>query len=138
MKKMKATSLAAAVALAAGISIGTTTEAQAANSGRASCSTGKGVLRASDYWTPNVSTTLHQVYLTKTGSVKGNTVKPFKYELHSVKVSNGAKVTHRNGAWIFQVPRNKKVNVTVTWRAKHPLTIGSRWTKYASCTMKVG
>ena len=59
----------AAIALAAGLGIGTTTEAQAAPSGRGFCSTGKGVLRAGDYWSPNGRTTLHQVYPTRVGMV---------------------------------------------------------------------
>ena len=95
----------AAIALAAGLGIGTTTEAQAAPSGQGFCSTGKGVLRAGDYWSPNGRTTLHQVYPTRTGMVKG------------------------------QTPRNKKVNVTITWRADHPFTLGKQW-HYASCTIK--
>ena len=125
----------AAIALAAGLGIGTTTEAQAAPSGRGFCSTGKGVLRAGDYWSPNGRTTLHQVYPTRVGMVKGGTTAKWKYELYSIKVSNGAKVSYGTNAWLFQTPRNKKVNVTITWRADHPFTLGTQW-RYASCTIK--
>ena len=125
----------AAIALAAVLGIGTTTEAQAAPSGRGFCSTGKGVLRAGDYWSPNGRTTLHQVYPTRVGMVKGGTTAKWKYELYSIKVSNGAKVSYGTNAWLFQTPRNKKVNVTITWRADHPFTLGEQW-RYASCTIK--
>ena len=109
----------------------------AADSGSVRCSTGKGVLRATDAWSPNVSKTLHQVFLTRYGSVKGNSHLPYKYELSSVRNSAGAAVSYSNGAWVFQVPRNKKVNVTVTWRAKPPASVGAPWV-YASCTMLAG
>ena len=125
----------AAIALAAVLGIGTTTEAQAAPSGRGFCTTGKGVLRAGDYWSPNGWTTLHQVYPTRVGMVKGGTTAKWKYELYSIKVSNGAKVSYGTNAWLFQTPRNKKVNVTITWRADHPFTLGEQW-RYASCTIK--
>ena len=125
----------AALALAAGLGIGTTTEAQAAPSGRGFCTTGKGVLRAGDYWSPNGRTTLHQVYPTRVGMVKGGTTAKWKYELYSIKVSNGAKVSYGTNAWLFQTPRNKKVNGTITWRADHPFTLGKQW-RYASCTIK--
>ena len=125
----------AAIALAAVLGIGTTTEAQAAPSGRGFCSTGMGVLRAGDYWSPNGRTTLHQVYPTRVGMVKGGTTAKWKYELYSIKVSNGAKVSYGTNAWLFQTPRNKKVNVTITWRADHPFTLGEQW-RYASCTIK--
>ena len=132
---IRTVSTIAAIALAAGLGIGTTTEAQAAPSGRGFCSTGKGVLRAGDYWSPNGRTTLHQVYPTRVGMVKGGTTAKWKYELYSIKVSNGAKVSYGTNAWLFQTPRNKKVNVTITWRGKHPYTLGEQW-RYASCTIK--
>ena len=131
MSSLLAAGIAAAL-LSSGVAA-----APAANSGSTRCSTGKGVLRATDAWSPNVSKTLHQVFLTKYGSVKGNSHLPYKYELSSVKNSAGAAVSYSNGAWIFQVPRNKKVNVTVTWRAKSPASIGAPW-MYASCTMLAG
>ena len=109
--------------------------AQSRTAASKTCSTGKGVLRAGDYWSPNGRTTLHQVYPTRVGMVKGNTLTKWKYELYSIKVSNGARVKYGNNAWLFETPRNKKVNVTITWRADHPFTAGKQW-HYASCTIK--
>ena len=103
----------------------------AADSGSVRCSTGKGVLRATDAWSPNVSKTLHQVFLTKHGSVQGK-----EYELWRVTNTAGAAVSYGNGAWMFQVPRNKPVSVTVTWR--HRATLSSAPWVYASCTMLAG
>ena len=109
--------------------------AQARTAASETCSTGKGVLRAGDYWSPNGRTTLHQVSATRVGKVKGNTTTKWKYELYSIKVSNGAKVSYGTNAWLFQTPRTEKANVTITWRADHPLTLGKQW-RYASCTIK--
>lgn len=110
--------------------------APAVDSGSARCSTAKGVLRATDTWSPNVKKTLHQVYLVKSAKVQGNSHLPYTYDLFSVKNNAGAPVSYGTNAWIFQVPRNERVSVTVTWRAKVPMSLNQFL--YASCTMSAG